>query len=118
VTDAEEILAALAGLEARVVATMAPLEAKVDALEAKANGIAKAVAERAGSGNGRRTMIVQADAWAACCEICSRRGALAGCAAGARVLAIKDGWFVCPVPDENKFKTFCPECQCARVVER
>lgn len=45
----KEILAALAGFEARIVATMAPLEAKVDAL-------AKAVAERAGSGNGRRTM--------------------------------------------------------------
>jgi hypothetical protein len=44
------ILAALAGFEARVVATMEPLEAKVD-------GLAKAVAERASSGNSERTMI-------------------------------------------------------------
>lgn len=54
-------------------------------------------------------MIADADAWAARCEACARRGPLAGCTAEALALAIKDRWRVCR-DDFDKPLMTCPEC--------
>ena len=54
-------------------------------------------------------MIIDADAWAARCEACARRGPLAGCTAEALALATKDGWRV-HHDDFDKPLMTCPEC--------
>ena len=54
-------------------------------------------------------MITDADAWAARCEVCARRGPLAGCAAEAHGLATKDGWRSRIDEFEKRWMT-CPGC--------